>query len=321
MRFVVIRFSSLGDIVQTTAFLNKLKGLFPKSHITYVTKERFKEILDGQPFVDRVVALKRGQSIFELAKEIEKPHCVFDLHVNIRSVLLSSLLNPVCLKRVKKNTIYRYALVLKNETLKQLFMRKSIDNIEEQLKLLGVNVDTKDARPVLYVKNTKKEPKAVGFAVGAKWKTKMWPKEYFRELAKMLTKDGYNVWLFGSKDEAEIADFVGRGLDGVESFVGRLSLKGTIEEMSKCIGFVSNDSGLMHVASALDIPLVAIFGPTVRGFGFYPRGRSVVLEKDISCRPCSLHGTDSCKKGTLECLYSIEPREVYSALIGLLSHD
>ncbi len=319
MRFVVIRFSSLGDIVQTTAFLNVLKGLFPKSSVTYVTKEEFKEILDGQPFVDSVVALRRGQSVFELAKEIERPHCVFDLHVNIRSILLSTILNPVCLKRVRKNTIYRYSLVLKNDALKKLFMRKSVDNIEEQLKLLGGNIDTKDVRPVLYVKNTKKEPKTIGFAVGAKWKTKMWPKEYFRELARMLTKDGYKVWLFGSQDETRIADFVGSGLDGVRSFVGKLTIKGTVEEMSKCIGFVSNDSGLMHVASALDLPLVAIFGPTVKGFGFYPRGRSVVLEKKLSCRPCSLHGTDSCKKGTLECMYSIEPKEVYRALMGLLN--
>jgi len=321
MNFTVIRFSSLGDIVQTTAFLNTLRDLFPKSRITYVTKDEYKELLEGQPFVDRVVSLKKGQSIFELAKEIEKPHCIFDLHVNIRSILLSSFLKPVCLKRVRKNTIYRYTLVLKSEVLRKLFMRKSIDNIEEQLRLIEGNIDTKSVKPVLYVKNTKKEPKTVGFAIGARWKTKMWPKEYFKELAKMLVGSGYKVWFFGSKDEVEIADFVGRGLEGVESFVGRLSIKETVEEMSKCIGFVSNDSGLMHVAVALDLPLVAVFGPTVRGFGFYPRGRSIVLEKNLNCRPCSLHGTDSCKKGTLECMYAIEPKEVYNALVKLLSHD
>ncbi len=321
MRFVVIRFSSLGDIVQTTAFLNTLRHFFPKSYITYVTKDEFKNLFERQPFVDKVVFLKKGQSVFELKEKIKKPNCIFDLHVNIRSILLSSILNPVCLKRVKKNTIYRYALVLKSDTLKKLFMRKSVDNIEEQLKLLDRNIDARDVKPVLYVKNSKKESKTVGFAVGAKWKTKMWPKEYFRKLAEMLVDSGYKVWLFGSKEETQIADFVCNGMDAIQSFVGKLTLRETFEEMSKCIGFVSNDSGLMHVASALDLPLVAVFGPTVRGFGFCPRGRSIILEKDLSCRPCSLHGTDSCKRGTFECMYSIKPEQVYNTLMVLLSHD
>ncbi len=319
MRFVIIRFSSLGDIVQTTAFVSTIKHFFPKSHITYVTKSEFKDLLVGQPFVDEVVALRKNQSVLELLKEIEKPHCVFDLHVNVRSIALSSALNPLCLKRVNKNTIFRYSLVLKNNLLKKLFARNSADNIEEQLELMGKDIGIKDVKPVLYVKNKKREPNTVGFAVGAKWKTKMWPKEYFRELAKILLEGGYNVWLFGSENEVEIADFVAKDLNKVQSFVGKLSLKETIEKMSKCIGFVSNDSGLMHVASALDTPLVAIFGPTVRGFGFYPRGKSVVLEKDLDCRPCSLHGTDNCKKGTLDCMYFIEPIEVYNALMGLLN--
>lgn len=321
MRFVVIRFSSLGDIVQTTAFVSTLKHFFPKSSITYVTKSDFKDLLADQPYIDKVVALRKNQNVLELLKEIEKPHCVFDLHVNVRSVVLSSALNPLCLKRVNKNTIFRYSLVLKNNLLKKLFARSSADNIEEQLELIGKGISTKDIKPVLYVKNEKKEANTIGFAVGAKWKTKMWPKEYFRKLADMLIEGGYNVWLFGSKDEVEIADFVVKGLSKAKSFVGKLSLKETIEEMSKCIGFVSNDSGLMHVASALNIPLVAIFGPTVRGFGFYPRGKSVVLEKDLDCRPCSLHGTDKCKKKTLECLYSIKPAQVYSALISILNCD
>ncbi len=319
MNFLVIRFSSLGDVIQTTAFLDTLKKKFPESKITYATKEEFGELLKGQPYIDRLLLLKKNESLIDFAKRVGHMDCVFDLHSSLRSILLSFLVKRKCTKRVKKHVMFRRALVYHSSLLKDIFRRDTIDNIEDQIKLIDEKANTDNIKPIIYLNGVKKRENVIGMAPGARWKTKMWPKEYYKTLANILTEKGFEVFLFGSKDEVEIADFIRSDNKMVHSFVGKLSLKETAQKMAECSCFVSNDSGLMHLAVAIDLPVVAIFGPTVKGFGFYPRGRSLVLESDIKCRPCSLHGTNKCKRNDLLCLYSIKPETVFESLMGLLN--
>jgi len=319
MNFLVIRFSSLGDIIQTTAFLDTLKKKYPESKIVYATKEEFGELLSGQPYIDELLLLRKKESIVDFAKKVGQIDCVFDLHSSLRSIILSLLTKSKCRKRVKKHVMFRRALVLHSAILENLFKRDTIDNIEDQLKLIDERVNSKNIKPVIYLNSVEKRENVIGMAPGARWRTKMWPKEYYKTLANMLTDNGFEVFLFGSKDEIEIASFIKDDNRMVHSFAGKLSLKETAQKMAECSCFVSNDSGLMHLAVALDLPVVAIFGPTVRGFGFYPRGRSLVVESNTRCRPCSLHGTDRCKRGDLICLYSIKPEAVFESLMGLLN--
>ncbi len=320
MNFLVIRFSSLGDIIQTTAFLDTLKKKYPESKIIYATKEEFGELLLGQPYIDELLLLRKNESLLDFAKRAGFINCIFDLHSSLRSVVLSLLIKSNCIKRVKKHVMFRRALVYHSSLLENLFRRTTIDNIEDQIKLIDEGVNTVNIKPVIYLNGVKKRENVVGMAPGARWKTKMWPKEYYKTLANMLTDKGFEVYLFGSKEEVEIAEFIKSNNKMVHSFVGKLSLKETAQKMAECSCFVSNDSGLMHLAVAIDLPVVAIFGPTVKGFGFYPRGRSLVLESDTKCRPCSLHGTNKCKRGDLLCLYSIKPEAVFKSVMALI-HD
>ncbi len=319
MNFLVIRFSSLGDIVQTTAFLDTLKKQYPDSKILYATKEEFGELLQGQPYIDKLLLLKKNESLIDFAKKIGRIECIFDLHCTLRSIILSLLVKTKCTKRVKKHGMFRRALVYHSKLLEKVFKRDTIDNIEDQIKLIDERFNGEKIKPVIYLKNIKRKENVVGMAPGARWKTKMWPKEYYKTLANMLTDNGFEVHLFGSKDEIEIASFIKNSNNMIHSFVGKLSLKETAQKMAECSCFVSNDSGLMHLAVALNLPLVAIFGPTVRGFGFFPRGKSLVLESNVNCRPCSLHGTNRCRRNDLICLYSIEPKTVFKSLMGILN--
>ncbi|AEA33751.1 glycosyltransferase family 9 protein [Hippea maritima] len=313
MRFLIIRFSSLGDIIQTTALVHTLKSLYPTSTVIYVTKPEFEELLKNQPYIDEIYSLK--SNIKDLADNIKNVDCILDLHKNPKSIMLSKLIKSKCIKRVKKHTIYRRALVYKIHH--PLIQRKTQDNIEDQLKLLNIKNDS-SIKPRLFSEVRKKD-NVVGIAVGARWETKMWPKEYFKALIKLiLEKTDKDVYLFGSKSEKPIADFIIDGFgDRVKSFVGELSILETIQKMALCNVFISNDSGLMHAAVALDIPLVAIFGPTVKGFGFFPRGNSVVLEKELSCRPCSLHGSSTCPTGRFDCMLNILPDEVFETILKI----
>lgn len=104
------------------------------------------------------------------------------------------------------------------------------------------------------------------------------------------------------------------------NWVSQTNLKELIAAISRCQAFLTNDSGPMHIAVATRVPTVAIFGPTTRELGFFPYGSGHrVIEKPLSCRPCSLHGANTCPLGHFECMKTIGPDEVYQAVVEQLS--
>ncbi len=322
MKFLVVRFSSLGDIITTTAFLSVLKDRYKEAEIYYATKEEFVEILQDQPFIDRVVGLKNKESIIQFSKRFKNDtfDCVFDLHKNPRSIALSYLVKTKSIKRVNKHTLYRYKLMHK----RLLFFvnnRETEYNIDDQLRL--ITDDVKDKKPVLYVQKAKIKSKKtiIGIAPGARWKTKMWPKQYFKELVGMILNNmDCEVFIFGSENELSVANYIENGYKNVVNFVGKLSVKKTAEYMACCSVVVSNDSALMHMAVALNIPVVAIFGPTVEEFGFYPKTKkSIIFEiPGLGCRPCSLHGSDKCPLDNNRCMKDITVERVFGGVKSLL---
>ncbi len=326
MNILVIRFSSLGDIILTTSFLNSIKTLYPKSNIYYATKKQFSDIIKNQPYIDKVVELEENESVLHFSKKFNvRFDWTFDLHNNIRSRLLSLLINSKRTFRIKKHTLYRYQLIHKKSFAVHFAnKRKSKDNIEDMINLIPNIKNIKhleEIKPILKIK--KKElniPKTViGVAPGAKWATKMWPKEYFKELINMVNQNlTAEFALFGSKDEVPIAKYIKSGYKNVMDFTGKLSVRETASIMQNCSVIISNDSALMHMADALDIPILAIFGPTVKEFGFYPRGKSIILEKNLPCRPCSPHGGNRCPIQTHICMKSIKPEEVLKSIKILL---
>lgn len=321
MKILVIRFSSLGDVILTTAFLYALRKECNSCEIWYVTKSEFAGILKDQPYIDKLICLEIGENVIHLSKRIDTEFdCIFDLHNNLRSTLLRKIIKSKKIKVVEKHTLYRYKLLKKSKGLMKFIKNRTTkDVVEDELNLL--NIEDDNIKPILYVKdenNTFRKP-VIAIAPGAKWKTKQWPSEYFIELINKLDVH-YNptILLLGSKDEIKIAEKICSKSKNVLNFVGRLSISESASYMQSSDVVVSNDSAAMHMATALDVPVVAIFGPTVKGFGFFPRGRSIVIEKNLACRPCSMHGSDSCKINTYECMRSITPREVFDAVNSFL---
>jgi len=160
----------------------------------------------------------------------------------------------------------------------------------------------------------------IGLAPGAKWPTKKWMEEGFIEVGRKAVKEfGAGVLIFGGPDEADLSKRVAEGIGNKAlSVAGVAGLKETAALISRCKAFVSNDSGPMHMATAVGTPVIAIFGPTVKGFGFFPLGRSTVVEKELRCRPCSLHGSKTCPKGHFECMKGITANEVFDKVEGVI---
>ena len=125
--------------------------------------------------------------------------------------------------------------------------------------------------------------------------------------------------IFGGPDEVELSERVSGGI-GIDAFsvAGKTGLRETAALIKRCSVFVTNDSGPMHMATAVGTPVVAIFGPTVRGFGFSPLGKSVVVESELKCRPCTLHGSDRCPKGHFECMKKITADSVFERVKGMV---
>ena len=335
-KVLILRLGSLGDVVLTTPVINLLKEAYPKAEIDFLVKNEFSEILAGNPNLNKAIPFdskgtNKGLSgLIGIVRELKKNQYshVIDLHGNLRSRVISSLLISSSTLRYNKQAIKR-RLLLSGIRLRTIHTTRSY---AKALLPLNINKDpgipqiffstgeSEGANKYLQREGIKNGSLLIGFNPGAKWPTKMWPAEHFVELGKRLIKElKGKVLIFGGPDEVDICSFIKDGIgDDAILLAGKKTLKESAALIRKCNLFVSNDSGPMHMASAVDTPVIAFFGPTVQDFGFSPLGKSVVLEKPMKCRPCSLHGSDSCPEGHFKCLKEINPEEVFEKARELL---
>ena len=156
---------------------------------------------------------------------------------------------------------------------------------------------------------------------GSVWKTKRWPAESYARLASRLVGEtGAKVMLVGGAEDSALSAEVARQ-SGVPvlDWAGKTTLPELIALAPRWSLFVTNDSGPMHVAAAAGVPTLAIFGPTTRELGFFPYGDGHrVIEKDLACRPCGLHGAKACPEGHFLCMRLISVEEVFQEASRML---
>ncbi len=161
---------------------------------------------------------------------------------------------------------------------------------------------------------------AVALAPGSVWATKRWPAAHFRTLAEDLLADGHQLVLLGGPDDATLTAGIADGLEGVLDLAGRCSLRESYAVLRRCAAVITNDSLPLHLGTAADIPVVALFCSTVPAFGFGPRGpRDRVVEvADLSCRPCGIHGHPACPEGHFRCGEDLAPALALEAVRAAL---
>ena len=156
-------------------------------------------------------------------------------------------------------------------------------------------------------------------APGAAHATKRWPIRHWRALAEQLTTMGYGLVALGGAADRELASELGPSA-GVHNAAGEFTLQETGACLARAAVLVSGDTGVMHMATGVGTRVVALFGPTVELFGFFPyTSRAVVLERDLGCRPCSAMGTERCPLGHHRCLEEIVPDQVAAAVQRLVA--
>lgn len=325
MKILVIRLSSIGDIILTTPVLKKIKEKYPEAKIHYLVLEKFKDVICGNPYVDEVITFnkERDDGIFNIYKfskklDLEGYDYVLDLHSKYRSWVISSLLKGKVLRYKKRN--FFKSLLVKLKIIKYKVdspIVKSYFKPLEELKIHYVNEDltfSYEEKDIIKVKNYKGHPI---LAPGASKETKKWPIEYFGEISKKIfEKYGVPPIIIGGKEDFELGEKI-RKLDGGKgiNLCGELTLKESGALLSQSKFILSNDSGPFHIARGVKCRSFVIFGPTSpKMFEFNSNETLVYL--GVECSPCSLHGDKRCPKGNFKCMKDLNVNYVYNEIVS-----
>ena len=329
---LVIRFGALGDLCLLAGALARAAAAPGRAErrVTLATKAAFAPLLEAADGVDRVVPLRGGgiRAVASLAAQLRQSHwdTVVDAHNILRGHVLLTLVGRRPDVRLAKDTAARLAFLGFGRRHRSL-TRTMRDRFAALVPAVtGGARAPETAQPALA---SLADPQAgaapvLGFAPGARWASKRWPAAHFASLLEIHAREhGGPVRVFlGPQEEAwfdrsPLAAAAG-ALDA--EVVRARPLIEVAARLAACAVLVTNDSGLLHLAEAVGVPVVALFGPTVREFGYAPhRGDSCLLESAWDCRPCSRNGRRPCHRGGLACLTSIAPETVWAATAPLLA--
>ena len=325
MKVLIIRFSSLGDVVLSSALLDPLYNRNIK--VDFLTFKPFGEIFKEDYRLNKLIEidkkeLKTLSQIKSFANNLKKENYdyILDIHSNLRTFSIS-LYSGIKIIRYKKNSFKRRLFLYK--TFRKFLIKQNFNVLFaylETLKFFGEK-NYKKYRPRLILhpddfKGINNLPKNfVVIGSGARYKNKIYP--YFNKVSQILLENGFNVVLVGSKNDKNLD----RNIYPKEviDLRGKLSLRQSMAVISKAVGSISNDSAVAHISRAVQTPVLMIYGATHPYFGFHPlEDEGDFMVKNLDCQPCDLHGKGKCKIGNLECL-EIEPESIVKKFQGMLN--
>lgn len=320
-----------------TPLIRSLRTRYPLAEIDMVIREDLLDLIRHNPHLDLKIPFPRQggvRRLVQLLKMINTEHydVVYDVHQSLRSRLLMPWIRTDQKIKYSKHYFTR-SLAL---TLKMRFLLKTNRMLEryiEPLKTLGVEWDEKGPEIFFSEKDSvsaqKKAPLPallpggayVGLIPSAQWSGKRWPLKHFQGLAQnLIQRTSCSIILFGGPQDffcQTLADALPavRVVNGQ----GKWNLLEAAAILKQCRFVIANDTGLMHMADALQIPSLVLLGPTSREMGCLPfHPMSQVIEKQLWCRPCSKNGQAPCIRKKRYCLERISPEEVFQAAVGLL---
>lgn len=323
MRILIIRLSSIGDIILTTPVLKELKKKYPNVKVDFLVLDKFKDAIEGCPYVDRVIIFEKKKhdgfkNLIKFAKELKKNNYnyIFDLHGKVRSYIISKKIGVKCF-RYKKRAFWKTVLV------KFKLIRYSVDdtiikNYFGAFKKLDLNYKNEDLNfsyGEIDKKNIEKYGSRPIIAPGASKNTKQWIPEKFAQLCQELYKKyGEKPILIGGKAETLLCNQINKlSGDICVDLSNKLTLKESGALLAQSRFLVTNDSGPFHIARGVKCNTFVIFGPTDPKMFEYNRN-NILIYKNEPCAPCSLHGDQQCPKGHFNCMNNITVSMVMEAI-------
>ena len=313
-RVLVVRLSSLGDVVLTTPLLRAIRSRHPTAHTSVVVQARYADILAGNPAVNAIIPVAPREPAGEIARRLAPG--AFDARLDLQDSFRS--------RRLRRKLGGAWGVADRRRAARLLLIWFGRDTygaympVPERYFTAARSLDVRpDGAPAEVFPTADDEAQAerlaprdcVALAPGARWESKRWPAGHWKALAERLTARGLSVIAVGAAEEREWLS--GPGI--LEAY--GLPLLATAAVLRRARVVVANDSGMLHLATAVRRPVIALVGPTVRAFGYFPYGvPAQVLERRLACRPCSPAGSDHCPLGHHRCMIEIEPEAVASAV-------
>lgn len=311
MKILVVRFSSIGDVVLTTPVVRCLKEQLKNAELHFITKNAFKPVLEGNPHIDRIITINK--SVDEVIDVLKQEHYdyVVDLHNNIRTLRLKRALKVKSSAFPKKNFS---KLLLTTFRINRMPKVHVVDRYFEAVKMLGVKNDLKPCdfylseNDVVDLASYKlSEKNFIAVAMGAQFATKQIPVSLMSEILGQVEKP---IVLLGGPTDLERAAELSALLENkqVIDLCGKLSLRQSAFMTKACSKLLTGDTGLMHIASCFETQIVSVWGNTVPDFGMYtyapqnPSLYSIHEVEGLSCRPCSKIGYKECPKKHFNCM-------------------
>lgn len=339
---IIFNPSFLGDSVLTTPLIKAVQYYYPDADIHFCIRPEYVSLFEGTRYIKSVIPYdKRGKyrgiggilRFAEILRDLD-PDIILSAHKSFRSTMVVNFTGARKTVGFRQAALrFMYDLVEDrnmgiHEVERNLMLLKPLlndFNFENVKKIAGKPDTFLDDDIYASISSDLKAQSEgmtlIGISPASVWATKRWPESYFAELITKLYENGYKSVLFSAPDEKEIVDTV---LQNVEVPVINLSSKLSLNELVAGIKgvelLVSNDSGPLHIAVSQSVPVVAIFGPTVKSLGFTPYdGVSQVVENtNLTCRPCGLHGGKKCPEDHFKCMLDILPETVFESVNKVL---
>lgn len=318
MKVLVVRFSSIGDIVLTTPVLRCLKQQLKGLELHFITKQKFLSVIEHNPYVDKFYAI--DDSLTEVIPQLKKENYdyIIDLHHNARTLKLKLALGKKSFSFNKLNWEKFLIVNFKKNTLPQ---KHIVDRYFEATSELGI---VNDQKGLDYFIGEKDEIDIVSslpalfhneynaLVVGGSYFTKQIP---INKLKEICLHSSVPVILIGGKEDAAIGEQVYQlHKNKVINLCGKLNLNQSASIIQQSQKVITSDTGLMHIAAAYKKDIISLWGNTIPEFGMGPylagKGSHILEVRNLSCRPCSKLGYKKCPKGHFKCMNNIDVKAV-----------
>jgi len=319
-KILIIRFSSIGDLVLTTPVIRIAKQQIEDSEVHLVTKNAFSSVVEANPYLDKVHVLENDlKALIEELKQEGFTH-VIDLHNNLRSRKIKKALKLPS-KSFTKLNIEKW-LAVNFKQIHRLPDTHIVDRYLETLSEFNIKNDQKGLdyfipkKDKVDLKNLPETHRTgyLAWVIGGSYATKMLPNEKIIEVLSRIEKP---VVLLGGPEDAVNGKLISEKLgDNVFNACGKFNINQSASLVEQATKVLSNDTGLMHVAAAFNKRTLSFWGNTIPEFGMYPympenQNKSTIMEvADLGCRPCSKLGHKKCPKKHFHCMQLIDSDKV-----------
>ncbi len=311
MKFLVIRLSSIGDIVLTTPVVRCLKQQVPGAEIHFLTKQQFKPILEHNPYIDKVMLLGHSFELMIHELKQEQYDYIIDLHHNLRTLRIKRALKVKSYSFNKLNIEKWVRTALRINILPKVHI---VDRYLATLKKFGVRNDGEGLDYFIPAKDEVKSSDIptshqfgyIGVVIGAAHNTKKLPLHKLKELCSRID---HPIILLGGPEDRAAGDEIAT-VDGIKIYnaCGKFNLNESADLVRKAKVIITHDTGLMHIAAAFRKPIVSVWGNTIPAFGMTPyygdyHDKEIRFEIiKLWCRPCSKIGYKKCPLGHFKCM-------------------